>query len=168
MVRAESLAAGMSQYLVHQVEATPKLDVRVGTEVVGGGGDGRLEHLVLRDRASGSEETVDADGLFLMIGARPNTEWLPPEIALDEGGFVLTGTDLGADTGWPLDRRPLLLETSMPGVFAAGDVRHGSVKRVATSVGEGSVAIQVLHQLFDAHQLEPRGRTRTAGALTDR
>ena len=81
VVRAESLAAGMSQYLVRQVEATPKLDVRVGTEVVGGGGDGRLEHLVLRHRASGSEETVDADGLFLMIGARPNTDWLPPEIA---------------------------------------------------------------------------------------
>ncbi len=95
----------------------------------------------------GSEETVDADGLFLMIGARPHTEWLPAEVDRDERGFILTGTDLRDDNAWPLDRSPFLLETSMPRVFAAGDVRHGSVKRVASAVGEGSVAIQLLHRL---------------------
>jgi thioredoxin reductase (NADPH) len=158
VVRAQSLGAGMSHYLVRQVEATPNLQVRLQTEIVGGGGDGWLEHLVLRDRAKGSEETVDADGLFLMIGARPHTEWLPPEIDRDAEGFVLTGTDLDDDHAWPLDRNPFLLETSMPGVFAAGDVRHGSVKRVASAVGEGSIAIQLLHQLFVADRLHRRGR----------
>ncbi len=158
VVRAQSLGAGMSQYLVRQVEATPKLAVRLGTEIVGGGGDGWLEHLVLRDRVDGNEETVAADGLFLMIGARPRTDGLPPEVDRDEQGFVLTGTDLRDDHAWPLDRSPSLLETSMPGVFAAGDVRHGSVKRVASAVGEGSVAIQLLHRLFAADRLHPRGR----------
>jgi thioredoxin reductase (NADPH) len=158
VVRAQSLSAGMSHYLVRQLEATPKLQVRLRTDIVGGGGDGWLEHLVLRDRAEGSEETVDADGLFLMIGARPHTEWLPPEVDRDARGFVVTGTDLRDDHAWPLDRGPFLLETSMPGVFAAGDARHGSVKRVASAVGEGSVAIQLLHRLFVADRLHPRGR----------
>jgi thioredoxin reductase (NADPH) len=157
--RAQSLGAGMSHYLVRQVEATPRLEVRLGTEIVGGGGDGWLEHLVLRDR-EGSEETVDAGGLFVLIGVRPHTDWLPPEIARDGRGFVLTGTDLREEHAWPLDRSPLLLETSMPAVFAAGDVRHGSVKRVASAVGEGSVAIQLLHRLFAADRLHPRGRTK--------
>jgi thioredoxin reductase (NADPH) len=158
VVRAESLGAGMSHYLVREVEAARRLQVRLGTEIVGGGGDGWLEQLVLRDREAGSEETVDADDLFLMIGARPHTEWLPPEIDRDGQGFVLTGTDLPDDRYWPLDRSPLLLETSIPGVFAAGDVRHGSVKRVASAVGEGSVSIQLLHRLFEADRLHPRGR----------
>jgi thioredoxin reductase (NADPH) len=158
VVRAQSLGAGMSHYLARQVEATPKLEVRLGTEIVGGGGDAWLEHLVLRNRAEGSEETVDADGLFLMIGARPHTDWLPPEIDRDSRGFVLTGSDLRAGQAWPLDRSPFLLETSMPAVFAAGDVRHGSVKRVASAVGEGSVAIQLLHRLFVVDRLHPRGR----------
>jgi thioredoxin reductase (NADPH) len=164
VVRAHSLGAGMSDYLVRQVEATPKLQVRLRTEIVGGGGDGWLEHLVLR--AEGSEETVDADGLFLMIGARPHTEWLPPEVARDARGFVLTGTDLRDDHAWPLDRSPFLLETSMPGVFAAGDVRHGSVKRVASAVGEGSVAIQLLHGLFVADRLHPRGRPKQRAVVS--
>ena len=157
VVRAQSLGAGMSAYLVRQVEATPNLQVRLRTEIVGGGGDGWLDHLVLRDRMDGSEETVDANGLFLMIGARPHTDWLPPDIDRDAQGFVLTGADL-RDAAWPLDRSPFLLETSMPGVFAAGDVRHGSVKRVASAVGEGSVAIQLLHGLFVTARLHPRGR----------
>jgi thioredoxin reductase (NADPH) len=147
VVRAGSLAAGMSHYLARQIEATPNVDVRLRTDVVGGGGDdGWLRHLVLRE-AGGEEETVKAEGLFLMIGARPRTDWLPPEIARDPRGFVLTGADLGDDGGWPLERNPYLLETSMPGVFAAGDVRHGAVKRVASAVGEGSIAIQLVHQL---------------------
>jgi thioredoxin reductase (NADPH) len=158
VVRAQSLGAGMSHYLVRQVEATPKLRVRLGTEIVGGGGDGWLEHLVLRDLAEGSEEIVEADGLFAMIGARPHTEWLPPDVDRDGRGFLLTGADLHAGQTWPLDRGPLQLETSMPGVFAAGDVRHGSVKRVASAVGEGSVAIQLLHGFFATDRLHPRGR----------
>jgi thioredoxin reductase (NADPH) len=143
------------------VEATPTLQVRLGTEIVGGGW---LEHLLLRNRAEGSEETVDADGLFLMIGARPHTDWPPPEIDRDSRGFVLTGSDLRARQAWPLDRSPFLLETSMPAVFAAGDVRHGSMKRVASAVGEGSVAIQLLHRLFVADRLHPRGRPKEAAA----
>ncbi|MEU6646877.1 FAD-dependent oxidoreductase [Saccharomonospora sp. NPDC046836] len=158
VVRAESLDAGMSHYLAREAEATPRLRVRLGTEIVGGGGDGWLEHLVLRDRMTGSEETIGADGLFILIGARPHTEWLPPEVDRDARGFVLTGTDLRDENSRPIDRSPLLLETSMPGVFAAGDVRAGSVKRVASAVGEGSVAIQLLHRLFAANALHPRGR----------
>ncbi|QUH05386.1 FAD-dependent oxidoreductase [Saccharopolyspora erythraea] len=158
VIRARSLRAGMSHYLAREAEATPGLRIRLGSEIVGGGGTGRLEHLVLRDREDGSEETVCADGLFIVIGARPHTEWLPPEVARDERGFVLTGAGLRDDRTWPLDRDPLLLETSMPGVFAAGDVRSGSVKRVASAVGEGSVTIQLLHQLFAANALHPRGR----------
>lgn len=158
VVRAEELGAGMSDYLVRQVEGTPGLRVRLGTEITGGGGTGWLEHLVLRDRAGGSEETVPADGLFVMIGARPHTDWLPPEVAKDPQGFVLSAADLPADHAWPLEREPLLLETGMPRVFAAGDVRHGSVKRVASAVGEGSVAIQVLHRLFAEDPPRPRER----------
>jgi thioredoxin reductase (NADPH) len=164
VARAQSLGAGMSHYLVREVEATPRVHVRLGTDVVGGGGDAWLERLVLRDRANGSEEIVDAGGLFVMIGSRPHTDWLPLEVARDPRGFVLTGPDLAGDHPWPLDRSRLLLETSMPGVFAAGDVRHGSVKRVASAVGEGSAAIQLLHRMFAADRLQPpRGRrTETA------
>jgi thioredoxin reductase (NADPH) len=158
VARSESLDAGMSHYLVRQIEATPKLQVRLQTEIVGGGGDAWLEHLVLRDCASGDEETVSAGGLFLMIGVRPHTDWLPQEIDRDEHGFVLTGTDLPDARARQLHRSPFLLETGMPGVFAAGDVRHGSIKRVASAVGEGSVAIQLLHRLFAAERLHPRGR----------
>ncbi len=150
VVRAPSLRAGMSEYLVQQIEEAPNVEVRLQTEIVGGGGDGSLDHLVLRHRVGQADELVDADGLFLTIGARPHTEWLPREVRRDAQGFVLTGTDVGADDGWPLDRRPFPLETSMPGVLAVGDVRHGSVKRVASAVGEGSVAIQILHGLVHA------------------
>ena len=139
----------MSHYLLRQLEATPNVEIRVGTEIVGGGGDGWLTHLVLRDRASGAEETVAADGLYLSIGARPHTEWLPPEIARDDQGFVLTGSDVPPGA-WPLERDPLPLETSMPRVLAVGDARHGSVKRVASAVGAGSIAIRVVHRLLDA------------------
>src|SRR5215207_320743 len=161
VVRSGSLAAGMSHYLERQIEATPNVDVRLRSEVVGGGGDnGWLRHLVVRE-AGGEDETVEAEGLFLMIGARPRTEWLPPEIARDSRGFVLTGADVGDDAGWPLQRRPYLLETSMPGVFAVGDVRHGAVKRVASAVGEGSAAIQAVHQLVAEGRLHDGPVVRT-------
>jgi thioredoxin reductase (NADPH) len=154
VVRAESLDTGMSHYLARHIEATPNVDVRLRSEVVGGGGDdGWLRHLVLRD-ADGAEETVKAEGLFLMIGARPRTDWMPPEIARDSRGFVLTGPDLGEHSGWSHTRGPFPLETSMPGVLAAGDMRHGAVKRVASAVGEGSAAIQLVHRLVAEERLQ--------------
>ena len=158
VARADSLEAGMSHYLTHELEAAPNVEVRLRTRVVGGGGDGRLEHLELRSDATGEEETVDADGLFVLIGARPRTDWMPEEISRDGQGFLLTGPDLADDDRWPLERSPALLETSMPGVLAAGDVRHGSVKRVASAVGEGSIAIQLVHSLLAADRLQASHR----------
>ena len=153
VVRADSLAAGMSHYLVEQIEASPNVEVRLGTEVVDGEGESWLEKLVLRDRESGAVESVDAHALFLMIGARPNTGWLPPEVLRGAGGFLPTGADLAETPAWPLDRAPFSLETSMPGVFAVGDVRDGSPNRVASAVGEGSIAVRLVHDLF---AVEPR------------
>ncbi|SNT48479.1 thioredoxin reductase (NADPH) [Asanoa hainanensis] len=164
VVRADSLTAGMSHYLVREVEATPNVSVRLRTEVVGGGGDGALDHLVLRDNAKGTQETVEAAGLFLMIGAKPSTDWLPPEIERDDRGFVRTGQNVTDAHPWPLNRTRMFLETSMPAVFAAGDIRHGSVKRVASAVGEGSVAIQLLHDLFAEEHRQPGGRPKGRSA----
>ena len=167
VVRADSLRASMSDYLVRQVEATDNIEVLVQTEVVGGGGDGRLEHLVLRAAPTQSERTVQAQALFLMIGAQPNTGWLPPEVERDDRGFILTGSDLSPAAVSRFDRAPFHLETSMPGVFAAGDVRHGSVKRVASAVGEGSIAVQVLHEYFAATRRKPHGRRAAPADATD-
>jgi thioredoxin reductase (NADPH) len=171
VVRAARLDAGMSHYLVRQVEETPNIEVRAGTEVVDGGGDGWLDHLVLRDR-SGDEE-VGAHALFLMIGARPHTGWLPATVERDPDGFVMTGTDLSPAARHGLGRPPWPLETSLPGVLAVGDVRHGSVKRVASAVGEGSIAIQLVHRLLTAGVRpaavdHPAGAGRGAGGGTGR
>ncbi len=163
LVRARSLDAGMSHYLVRAVEAAPNVEVRTGTTVAGGGGDGRLQELVLRDGAAGAERTVAADALFVLIGARPHGDWLPAAIACDGDGFLLTGDDL-PDGSWPLERRPLSLETSMPAVLAAGDVRHGSVKRVAAAVGEGAIAVQQVHRLLAEEGVRPRPPARVARA----
>lgn len=163
VVRAQSLEAGMSHYLVREIEATPNVEVRTGTAVVGGGGEGRLQELVLRQSASGEEDTVAADALFVLIGARPHTDWLPGEIARDGRGFLLTGEEVPDGYDWPVERRPFSLETSMPGVVAAGDVRHASVKRVASAVGEGSIAIQLVQGLFAYDRLHP-GRPTEAPA----
>jgi thioredoxin reductase (NADPH) len=152
VVRAASLEAGMSHYLVQAVQAAPNIEVRTGTTVVGGGGDAYLQRLVLREAATGDETTVAADALFVLIGAHPETEWLPAEIVRDDHGFLLTGDDVEAGD-WPLERRAFSLETSMPAVLAAGDVRHGSVKRVAAAVGEGSIAVQLVQRLFAEGQL---------------
>jgi thioredoxin reductase (NADPH) len=144
LVRGSSLAATMSDYLLREIEATANVTVRHQVEVVGGGGGRRLAHLQLRDRRSGEVETVPAAGLFVLIGAAPHTDWLPGEIDRDDSGYVLTGADRpgGAQAG----RSARLFETTLSGVFAVGDVRHGSVKRVASSVGEGSVAIRMVHE----------------------
>ena len=147
-VRGPSLDARMSRYLVRQLEVTPNVDVRLETEIVDGGadGDGWLDYVVLRTR-SGDQEQLPADELFVMIGADPLTDWLPPQISRDARGFILTGADVPRDA-WPLARAPMALETSMPNVLAAGDARYGSVKRVASAAGEGSVAIQSLHRIL--------------------
>jgi thioredoxin reductase (NADPH) len=155
VIRKDSLAAGMSHYLVQQIEASPNIEARLETEIVGGGGDGRLEELRLRDRTSGEEETIPADALFLMIGARPHTDWLPAEVERDAAGFIRTGRDIAGTSAWPLDRAPLALETTMPGVFAVGDVRAGSMSRVASAVGEGSIAVRLVHELFESRRRAP-------------
>ena len=146
----------MSEYLVTEIAKTASITVRPGTEVIDGAGRTGLRTLTLRDRASGASEVVAASALFVMIGAEPRTAWLEGSVQRDDRGFLLTGRDLhqaGKPVGgWPLDRPPLLLETSMPGVFAAGDVRHRSIKRVASAVGEGATAIQLVHEYFQAEQ----------------
>jgi len=156
VARGGSLESRMSRYLIREIEATRNVDVRLGTSVVDGGGRGRLENIVLEDPTSGLTETVSAAGLFLLIGAQPHTSWLPEEIARDEDGYVVTGRDVSyysaAHRGWHVERLPLSLETSMPGVFAAGDVRRGSVKRVSSAVGEGSMAIQAVHEYLTLSQ----------------
>jgi thioredoxin reductase (NADPH) len=151
LVRGPSLAAKMSDYLVREIEHAPNIAVRTHTEVVGAAGSGRLEHLTLRSSEDSTQDVVDAAGLFVLIGAEPQTDWLPASVARDERGYVLTGPDLpGADAARPpsltAPRRSLAHETSVPGVFAAGDVRHGSVKRVASAVGEGAVTVQQVHR----------------------
>ena len=148
VARGESLASSMSDYLIKEIEGAGNIDVRTNMLVVGGGGKGRLESLVLEDAVSGERETVDAAALFVLIGAQPHTGWLPEEIERDEVGYVVTGPDLmqRSPEDWPLERAPLMFETSMPGVFAAGDVRFGSVKRVASAVGAGAIAVQSVHE----------------------
>ncbi|MGH9015652.1 MAG: FAD-dependent oxidoreductase [Acidimicrobiia bacterium] len=150
VVRGDSLAASMSQYLRDEIDAAPNIEVGVATQVVDGGGEDRLEHLTLRESRTGTMSTVPADALFVLIGAEPHADWLPPEIRRDDPGFVLTGPDVAA--GWPLERPPFMFETSVPGVFAVGDVRSRSVKRVASAVGEGSVVIQQVHQHLHAEE----------------
>ncbi|HUA31294.1 MAG TPA: FAD-dependent oxidoreductase [Streptosporangiaceae bacterium] len=149
LVRGRSLADSMSEYLVTQIAGTPNITVRTEVEVVGGAGTGRLESLTITDRASGATQTAAAAAVFVLIGAEPRTRWLPDDVVRDRWGYVVTGADLldgGRPPGrWPLPRPPMLLESSLPGVFAAGDIRRGSVKRVASAVGEGSIAIRLVH-----------------------
>jgi thioredoxin reductase (NADPH) len=145
VVRSPDIHQGMSQYLVDALLAAPDVEVRTGCEIVDGGGDGRLQQVAVRHRTTGAVETIPADGLFVMIGAQPRTEWLPAEIARDGRGFVLAGADAAATGRWPLERAPHPFETTLPGVFAVGDVRSSSVKRVASAVGEGSVVVSQLH-----------------------
>ena len=153
LVRGGSLAEDMSEYLIKEITSTPNIAVRTNVAVTGGAGTGCLESLTLSDRLSGTTQTVPATAVFVLIGAEPRTQWLPDAIVRDRWGFVVTGNDLlagGHGPGnwpgnWPLPRPPLLLESSLPGVFAVGDVRRGSVKRVASAVGEGSVVIRMIH-----------------------
>jgi thioredoxin reductase (NADPH) len=153
LVRGPSLAASMSQYLVEQIEATDNIHVRTGTTVVEAHGTDHLEGVTLLDAATGEKESVDTSWLFIFIGAAPRTDWLDESVVRDEHGFVFAGPDLLVDgqrpRGWSLDRDPYHLETSVPGVFVAGDVRATSVKRVASAVGEGAMAVMLVHRYLE-------------------
>lgn len=150
VVRAEGLASSMSRYLIRRIEDTPTITLHAHTEVAELNGQDRLESIVVRNNQSAATQTWPCEHLFLMTGASPNTEWLDGCLELDDQGFILTGSDLTdehlARARWPLPRKPRLLETSIPGVFAAGDVRAGSVKRVAAGVGEGALSITFVHR----------------------
>ena len=159
VVRAPSLADSMSDYLIREIDAVPNVDVLYGVQVVDGVGTDRLELLVLEDRRTGTRRTVPADGLFVLIGSQPRTEWLGDNVAHDRWGFILTGPDLLDDSGasGQAGRPPLPHETSLPGVFAAGDVRRGSVKRVASAVGEGAVTIPAIHRYLEGMAMAVAG-----------
>jgi thioredoxin reductase (NADPH) len=149
VVRASTLAMTMSSYLMDRVTRTPNIEVRCRCEVVAAHGEGHLEGLTIADREAGTEERVDAGWLFVFIGASPRTDWLGPDVVRDAKGFVVTGQDLATTkraAEWTLQRPPYVLETSVPGVFAAGDVRLDSMKRVASAVGEGAMSVYLVHR----------------------
>ena len=160
LVRAKSLADSMSDYLIRQIGSAPNVDVCYRVQVADGTGTGHLQSLVLEDTASGARRSVPADALFVLIGSHPRTQWLADSVARDRRGFILTGPDLPAGTGhrWPPGRPPLPLETSLPGVFAAGDARWGSVNRVASAVGEGAATIPLVHRYLHTTAASRRGR----------
>jgi thioredoxin reductase (NADPH) len=148
--RGERLEKSMSRYLVDQIVARPNIETRFGYELAAVHGELAIEAIDIRESASGDTTRLDSGGLFIFIGADAETDWLPSEIALDQRGFVLTGSDMHGAGRWELERDPYLLETSVPGIFACGDVRFGPVKRVAAAVGEGSMAIAFVHQFLRA------------------
>jgi thioredoxin reductase (NADPH) len=143
----------MSRYLIRRIEENPAIEVRTHTELTALEGDGHLERVQWRNKSTGDIESHDVRHVFIMAGADPNTSWLEDCVALDDKGFIKTGIELTdgdlEDSGWPLARRPLLLESSQPGVFAIGDVRSGSIKRVASAVGEGSISVLFVHQVIN-------------------
>lgn len=152
VIRSDSLEHSMSKYLIHRIEASPKITLHPHTEISAVDGDEVLEGIELTDNRTGESRRSDIRHAFIFIGADPNSRWLPPEIALDDRGFVRTGRDLALDEldpeVWTAGRQPYLLETNVPGVFAAGDVRAGSTKRVASAVGEGSISVSFIHQVL--------------------
>ena len=158
LVRGEAIEKSMSQYLVDQLSTRANIDVKVRSEVVAAHGEASLESIDVHDRRSGETTSYASGGLFFFIGADAETSWLPPEIARDDRGYVLTGAELREACAWELERDPYLLETSVPGVFACGDVRRGPVKRVAAAVGEGSMAIAFIHQYLKESDPVDAGR----------
>ena len=140
------MAESMSEYLITEMDRASNIDVRFRCEIDDGGGDQTLEWLSIMDRTTGASRRDEAGGLFVLIGADPATEWLPERVTRDGWGFILTGRDVEDAGTWTEDRPPLPFESGLPGVFAVGDVRHGSVKRVASAVGEGSVSVQSIHR----------------------
>ncbi len=145
VIRGESLYKEMSAYLARRIEQTPGIEVLLHTTVRRLSGDDHLRSVMLVDDETGQVRSVQTSAVFSFIGAVPRSDWLPPEIERDSKQFVKTGTDLSQSPNWTLQRQPFLLETSRPGVFAAGDVRSGSVKRIASAVGEGAMAVQFVH-----------------------
>lgn len=161
VIRGEDLNKSMSSYLVRRIEQTPNVELLRRTQIVRCMGDGSLCGVEMEDLASHARRTVDTPALFSFIGAAPRTRWLPPQIERDEKGFIKTGRLVRDSTGWPQrDREPLSMETSRPGVFAAGDVRAGSTKRCAAAVGEGGQAVECVHQFLG--NLLPRTPTQPA------
>ena len=154
LCRSERLGKNMSRYLIEQLASRSNIRVRFLTEVIAAHGDTSLEAIDIFDAETGETSRVESGAVFIFIGADAETAWLPPEIALDPNGYVLTGSDLRDAGRWALDRDPYLLETSVPGIFACGDVRFGPVKRVAAAVGEGSMAIAFVHQYLKGAELE--------------
>jgi thioredoxin reductase (NADPH) len=148
---AKTGKGGMSRYLIDQLSARPNVDVLYRTEVLAAHGTDSLDAIDVRNSDTGETKRLASGGLFLFIGADAETGWLPPEIALDGRGYILTGPDVGDDRDWRLARDRYLLETSVPGIFACGDVRFGPVKRVSAAVGEGSMAIAFVHQYLREH-----------------
>ncbi len=167
LYRGETLEKSMSQYLVDQLATRANIRVLYRTEAVAAHGDTSLEAIDVRDAATAETSRLASGGLFIFIGADAETAWLPPEITRDEKGYVLTGPDVHATGRWQLDRDPYLLETSVPGIFACGDVRRSPVKRVAAAVGEGSMAIAFVHQYL-THAETSAGPTTGSPPLTDR
>jgi thioredoxin reductase (NADPH) len=157
VTRGASLSETMSDYLVTEIDVNPRIEVRTGCEVVDGGGEGHLEWLEISHRPTGECTRVDASGLFVLIGTESRTSWLPAAIQRDDHGFVRTGRDLDL-AAWPLTRLPYAFETSVPGVFAAGDVRANDVKRVAAAVGEGAVVVPMVHKHLAELSRESRAR----------
>ena len=169
LCRSDRLEKSMSRYLVDQLAARPNIEARLGAEVAAVHGETALEAIDIRDSATGEITRVDSGAMFIFIGADAKTSWLPIQIALDKRGYVLTGPDMQATGNWTLDRDPYLLETSVPGIFACGDVRYGPVKRVAAAVGEGSMSIAFVHQYLreiGASQPETDGSTAVAASST--
>jgi thioredoxin reductase (NADPH) len=151
LVRSKQLSDTMSRYLIQRIEENPAIDLRCGTQIVALEGDTQLERVTWQDKQTGETSTHNIRHIFIMTGASPRTEWLQGCIALDNKGFILTGRDLDpvlTAFHWPLSRVPQMLETSLPGVFAVGDVRAGNIKRVASAVGEGSIAISLVHRVL--------------------
>jgi len=143
----------MSRYLIDQIEQTENISVMVNTEIVAATGSDRLEEITLKNRRSGTTETVPADAIFIFIGAEPHSDIVAGIVERSDAGFILTGPDLIREgrrpKNWKLQRDPFLLETSMPGIFAAGDVRHGVIRRVASAVGQGAVAVSLIHKYLE-------------------
>jgi thioredoxin reductase (NADPH) len=176
LVRGDSLAKSMSQYLVEHIERTKNVEVRRRTTVVGVEGTTHLEAITVRDEAAGKTETLRTHALFIFIGGVPHTEPVAGLVERDDHGFILTGGDLpraegdpSRRRGWPLEREPFWLESNVPGIFAAGDVRHGSVKRVAAGVGEGATAVQFIHRYLQSNVADRAtiGRSDSPSGPTD-
>jgi thioredoxin reductase (NADPH) len=152
LVRADRLEKSMLHYLIEQIRAIANIRVQLNSEVVSASGEDHLESITVADRVAASEQRLPADFLFVFIGAHPHTDWVGDSIARDERGFILSGPELlrdGVVPRWALERQPLPLETSLPGVFVAGDVRRSSMKRVASAVGEGAMAVYLVHQYLE-------------------